>query len=83
MDECKHCTVRGDLQKCLETKCNHHESWMVKELKKKIKRFENMLFERGAMAESPCFICGYNGPGYYNPNNHPCAKRHHQLFDEP
>ena len=33
MDQCTHCTMRGDLYGCLRTKCNQHESWMVGELK--------------------------------------------------
>lgn len=46
---------------------------------KRIKELEDMLFARGAMEEAPCFCCGYNGPGYYQPDTHPCAKRHHKL----
>lgn len=46
---------------------------------KRIKELEDMLFARGAMEEAPCFCCGYNGPGYYQPGTHPCAKRHHKL----
>lgn len=48
-------------------------------LKVKVKRLEDMLFARGAMEEAPCFCCGYNGPGYYQPAQHPCAARHHNL----
>jgi len=29
----KHCVVRGDMDKCLETKCSIHETWFVKEIK--------------------------------------------------
>lgn len=32
MDECKHCTVRGNLAACSETKCNIHDSWYVQAL---------------------------------------------------
>lgn len=42
-----------------------------------IKRLQDLLFSMGAMKEAPCFCCGYNGPDYYNPAVHPCAKRHH------
>lgn len=45
----------------------------------RITKLEDMLFERGAMNEPPCFCCGYNGPGYYQPSTHPCAERHHRL----
>jgi len=34
MDQCKHCLMRGDLKRCMETTCNQHESWMVGELRK-------------------------------------------------
>lgn len=33
MDQCTHCTMRGNLKGCLETTCNQHESWMVRQLK--------------------------------------------------
>jgi hypothetical protein len=44
------------------------------------RKLEDRLFAEGAMTESPCFRCGYNGPGYYQPSRHPCAERHHRLF---
>ena len=44
-----------------------------------IERLQDLLFARGAMDDAPCFCCGYNGPGYFNPGTHPCAKRHHAL----
>lgn len=27
---------------------------------------------------APCFICGYNGQGYYQPDTHPCASEYHR-----
>ena len=48
MDQCKHCMVRGDLSECLKTKCNYHELWMVKEIKRIFDNetvMSNMLFE--------------------------------------
>ena len=42
-------------------------------------RYESMLFERGAMLIAPCFCCGYNGPGYFDPSKHACAERHHSF----
>lgn len=44
-----------------------------------IGRLQDMLFELGAMRYAPCFCCGYNGPGYYQPATHSCAIRHHAL----
>lgn len=26
-----------------------------------------------ALSPAPCDVCGYNGPGYYQPETHPCA----------
>ena len=41
-----------------------------------------LLFKRGQMTEPPCFVCGYNGEGYYNPTKHPCAAHHHALAEK-
>lgn len=30
---------------------------------------------------SPCFICGYNGPGYYQRETHECAARYHATYE--
>jgi hypothetical protein len=43
-------------------------------------RLEDLLFELGAMEDAPCFCCGYRGRGYYQPDTHPCAARHHRLW---
>lgn len=50
-----------------------------------LKRLQDRLFVLGAMKEAPCFFCGYNGPGYFQPKTHPCAERHHRLYpgDDP
>lgn len=47
----------------------------------RVRRLEDELFKRGAMCNPPCFCCGYSGPGYYQPDKHPCAERHHLLFN--
>lgn len=47
-----------------------------------ITELENRLFELGAMNSPPCFKCGFNGAGYYQPDIHPCAKLHHELYKE-
>ena len=46
------------------------------------KELEDQLFTLGAMKNAPCFCCGYNGPGYFQPDQHPCAKRHHALSND-
>lgn len=32
------------------------------------------LFEK-----APCYVCGYNSEGYYQPDIHPCAKKYHAI----
>jgi len=48
------------------------------EQRREIERLRDLLFARGAMKDAPCFCCGYNGPGYFQPKLHPCAARHHE-----
>lgn len=43
-------------------------------------KLRKRLFELGEMSNPPCFNCGYNGEHYFNPEFHPCAKQHHELF---
>lgn len=43
MDQCTHCTVRGDIATCTTTTCGYHEMWLVGELNSRIKRLENAL----------------------------------------
>jgi len=40
VDECKHCSARGDLEKCEGTSCTLHESWYVETLLEKIDELE-------------------------------------------
>jgi len=45
----------------------------------RIAELEDLLFALGAMEQAPCFCCGYNGSGYFQPDKHPCAERHYRL----
>lgn len=56
-----------------------HEDEVI-ELTQRIWMLEDKLFSMGAMNIAPCFCCGYNGAGYYQPNTHKCAERHHKLW---
>lgn len=51
------------------------------ELRKKLDAHQNWMLAHGAMLDPPCYICGYNGEGYFNPDKHPCAARHHAQYD--
>ena len=57
------------------------KSTEVKRLETEVKRLETLLFKLGAMNDPPCFCCGYNGPGYFDTKVHPCADRHHKLYE--
>ena len=54
----------------------------VADLEARCKELEDKLFSLGAMNSSPCFCCGYNGKGYYQPDTHSCATRHHKLTQQ-
>ena len=40
-----------------------------------IAELESRLSDQRAavLSDAPCSKCGYNGPGYYQPDTHPCA----------
>ena len=40
VDQCQHCTVRGDLDACKVTLCNQHESWYAVTMQAKIASLE-------------------------------------------
>ncbi len=54
-----------------------------KRLRAEVERYKKRLFEMGAMEEAPCIFCGYNGPGYFQPDTHPCAALHHAAMEAP
>ena len=33
--------------------------------------------DKARFKRAPCYLCGYNGPGYYQPDTHPCAAKYH------
>jgi len=49
-------------------------------IEERLARYEKLLFEMGAMNKAPCFKCGYNGSGYFQPKIHKCAEQHHKYF---
>lgn len=60
MDQCKHCTYRGDLKKCLDTPCSYHELWMVKEVINSARElFESILVlaVEGPAVDSKAVLC--------------------------
>jgi len=33
--------------------------------------------DRARFRKAPCYLCGYNGAGYFQPETHPCAALYH------
>lgn len=33
--------------------------------------------DRRRFEQAPCYLCGYNGPGYFQSDTHPCAAKYH------
>uniref|UniRef100_A0A6M3KDD9 Uncharacterized protein n=1 Tax=viral metagenome TaxID=1070528 RepID=A0A6M3KDD9_9ZZZZ len=64
----------------VETVMESEENKSTANKDEEIKNLQNRLFGYGAMMIPPCFCCGYNGEGYYHPEKHPCAARHHKLY---
>jgi hypothetical protein len=44
--------------------------------REQIEGFDTRKFEH-----APCYLCGYNGEGYYQPETHPCAVRYHAQME--
>lgn len=38
--------------------------------------------DKARFERAPCYLCGYNGPGYYRPDTHPCAAKYHAAQEE-
>jgi hypothetical protein len=43
-------------------------------------RLRDAILTRGWWRESPCVLCGYTGPGYYQPETHVCAGQWHDAL---
>lgn len=44
-DQCKHCTVRGDMEACAALECGIHESWYAESLANEIERLRQQRDE--------------------------------------
>lgn len=45
-DQCKHCTLRGDIDKCLQAECRHHENWISEQHRK---RYSSLMQENAEL----------------------------------
>jgi hypothetical protein len=45
-----------------------------------IDRLKGSIVKTKRFEQGNCPICGYNGPGYFQPDKHPCAKYYHRDY---
>lgn len=43
MDQCKHCVVRGEIEKCQNTECGQHDSWYAQDRQQQINELTAMV----------------------------------------
>lgn len=46
-------------------------------------QYARIIVQTKRFEEGNCPICGYNGPGYFQPDKHPCAKYYHEAGINP
>ena len=51
-DQCRHCTLRGDLPACKAVECFQHESWYSLVQQKLIEAYQNELIELKSKLQS-------------------------------
>ena len=51
--------------------------WLISE----VRRLRELVVFYGGLESAPCKVCGYNGPGYWQPSQHECARIWHDLED--
>lgn len=42
-DQCRHCTLRGDIERCRAADCGHHANWYALEQQAEIERLRETL----------------------------------------
>jgi len=47
-DQCKNCTLRGDIKACQAVECSHHESWYVSAVKEQLEADKAQLQRENA-----------------------------------
>jgi len=46
-DQCKHCTLRGDIEACRAAECSHHENWYAVQQQQEIERLKSEVEDLG------------------------------------
>ena len=59
-DQCKNCTARGDLDKCLSVPCGNHENWAFKQIWYELGEAKTLYLEyKGSQEGKTCGMCNY------------------------
>lgn len=62
MDYCKHCTARGDFDKCLDSPCTYRDSWYSETIITACRNLKDYLESK------ECMIVGFDIPdNIYDP----------------
>ena len=59
-----------------------HQQQRIAELEAENKALREAVIKAGLHRQSPCVLCGYNGPEYYQPETHKCAALNGEDGDE-
>lgn len=49
------------------------------EVNGELDRLRAIIIESGIWRQAPCCLCGFDGPGYFQPNVHECARREYEI----
>lgn len=63
-DECRNCTVRGDIGKCRDTECSIHESWYALKQDGLIRELVGALDTLVSRVNKYADRCDYHGPSW-------------------
>lgn len=60
-----------EMERAQESRIRMHAE--ISRLRSEVYRLKGIIKDAGLWKEAPCCICGYNGPGYFQPKTHFCA----------
>lgn len=62
IDQCKHCVLRGDIDKCEATPCSHHQTWYAETLCARLAASAHRVkFVESVNAKQEQFVCNTLG----------------------
>lgn len=73
-------STKERLRECCNITENVEESLLV--LHAEVEMLREELLRSGAWGSAPCCVCGYNGPGYFQPRDYYCVAIARKLHRE-